>query len=59
VLGLPLEAGSGRHRDDCDPQAYVAWRLAEHMNLTGDYVWLEDRLPVDGRFRPLGMGAKP
>jgi len=31
----------------------------EHINLTGDYVWRQDRLPADGRFRPLRMGAKP
>lgn len=31
----------------------------EHINLTGDYIWRQDRLPANGRYRPLRMGARP
>lgn len=41
---------------DRHPQSPLGW---EHINLTGDYVWRQNRLPAEGRFRPLRMGAKP
>jgi hypothetical protein len=31
----------------------------EHINLTGDYVWRQNRKIEDGRFRPLRISEKP
>jgi hypothetical protein len=49
---------SGASVDDALLQ-YLSPLGWEHINLTGDYVWRPDRLPADGWFRPLRMGAKP
>jgi hypothetical protein len=42
----------GRQIDDSLLQhlSPLGW---EHINLTGDYVWQQDKLPKKGKFRPL------
>jgi hypothetical protein len=49
---------TGRLKDDSLLQflAPLGW---EHINLTGDYVWRQNRKVDDGQFRPLRVVEKP
>jgi len=31
----------------------------EHINLTGDYIWQQNKLVEQGKFRPLRTGTEP
>jgi hypothetical protein len=49
---------SGQNIDEnllphCSP---LGW---EHINLTGDYLWRQNRIVELGKFRPLRMPDKP
>jgi TnpA family transposase len=49
---------AGKRADDSLLQ-YLSPLGWEHINLTGDYVWRQNRKVEDGKFRPLRLNEKP
>jgi hypothetical protein len=45
--------------DDSDPLRHLSPLGWEHINLTGDYVWRQNKRAETGAFRPLRRASDP
>lgn len=46
------------NRIDAELLQYLSLLSWEHINLTGDYVWRQNRRVEDGQFRPLHLNEE-